>query len=213
MLPRKQRGNPPSVACNSPWWSCSVATDKAIGDCPPPGHPCDRVRVLLLLISRRQMPHHLTLALSVGLSRRDRSARRTSVVIDFSGQLKGLEASALAYSDLSVEGKTDEAAKGLFRALRWAETQPSAQRLLIAGAYCQYPDRLARSVSFVVKPWFRTCFFSKAFAPVPITVVYGCHASRESQIFCNVATAVVLWCISTNSSIQHEPLSRLFVSI
>lgn len=76
----------------------------------------------------------LTFAISVGLSCRDRFLHRTSVVVDFSGQLKGLEASALAYSDLSVEGNTDEAAEGLFRALRWAETRPSAQRLLIAGA-------------------------------------------------------------------------------
>ncbi|CAM9307161.1 unnamed protein product [Ectocarpus sp. 12 AP-2014] len=61
------------------------------------------------------------------------SMARTSVVIDFAGQLKGLQASAVAYSDLSSEGSADEAAKGLFRALRWAERQPSAQRLLIAG--------------------------------------------------------------------------------
>ena len=60
---------------------------------------------------------------------------RTSVVIDFAGQLKGLQASSVAYADLSIEGSVDEAAEGLFRSLRWAETQPSAQRLLIAGAY------------------------------------------------------------------------------
>ncbi len=62
-------------------------------------------------------------------------AHRTSVVIDFAGQLKGLQPSSVAYADLSIEGNVDEAAEGLFRALRWAETQPSAQRLLIAGAY------------------------------------------------------------------------------
>ncbi|CAM9334401.1 unnamed protein product [Ectocarpus sp. 4 AP-2014] len=61
------------------------------------------------------------------------SMARTSVVVDFAGQMKGLQASAVAYSDLSIEGSADEAAKGLFRALRWAERQPSAQRLLIAG--------------------------------------------------------------------------------
>lgn len=65
-----------------------------------------------------------------------RGAHRTSVVLDFAGQLKGLQASAMAYSDLSVEGRADEAAEGLFRALRWAERQQSAQRLLIAGACC-----------------------------------------------------------------------------
>lgn len=63
------------------------------------------------------------------------AACRTSVVIDFAGQLKSLEAVALAYSDISVTGDVEEAAKGLFRALRWAEGRPSAQRLLIVGAY------------------------------------------------------------------------------
>lgn len=63
-----------------------------------------------------------------------RDAHRTSVVIDFAGQLQGLQASSLAYSDLSAAGNAEEAAEGLFRALRWAERQPSAQRLLIAGA-------------------------------------------------------------------------------
>lgn len=61
------------------------------------------------------------------------AADRTSVVVDFAGQLKGLKACAMAYSDLSVEGSAEEAAEGLFRALRWAERQPSAHRLLIAG--------------------------------------------------------------------------------
>lgn len=56
-------------------------------------------------------------------------------MIDFAGQLKGLEAVALAYLDLSVNGDVEGAATGLFRALRWAEGQPSAQRLLIVGAY------------------------------------------------------------------------------
>lgn len=59
------------------------------------------------------------------------------MVVDFAGQLKRLQASALAYSDLSVKGDAEEAAEGLFRALRWAEGQPLAQRLLIAGA-CQF---------------------------------------------------------------------------
>lgn len=56
------------------------------------------------------------------------------MVVDFAGQLKCLEPAALAYSDLSVSGDANEAAEGLFRALRWAEGQASAQRLLIAGA-------------------------------------------------------------------------------
>lgn len=58
---------------------------------------------------------------------------RTSVVIDFAGRLKRLEPLALAYLDLSVGGDAEEAATGLFEALRWAEAQPSAQRLLISG--------------------------------------------------------------------------------
>ena len=53
--------------------------------------------------------------------------------MDFAGQLAGLQSAALAYSDLSVAGDPKEAAEGLFRALRWAEGQPSAERLLIAG--------------------------------------------------------------------------------
>ncbi|CAM9232071.1 unnamed protein product, partial [Pylaiella littoralis] len=72
---------------------------------------------------------------------------RTSVVVDFAGQLIGLQASALAYSDLSVEGNADEAAEGLFRALRWAETQPSAQRLLIAGLPSTSSGDLAAAVN------------------------------------------------------------------
>eukprot|EP00904_Undaria_pinnatifida_P012700 jgi/Undpi1/8560/HiC_scaffold_25.g11025.m1 len=58
---------------------------------------------------------------------------RTSVVVDYAGQLLGLKSAALAYSDLSVKGDPEEAAEGLFRALRWAEGQPEAERLLIAG--------------------------------------------------------------------------------
>lgn len=58
---------------------------------------------------------------------------RTSVVIDFAGQLKELEALALAYADLSASGDAEEAATGLFEALRWAEARPLAQRLLICG--------------------------------------------------------------------------------
>lgn len=58
---------------------------------------------------------------------------KTSVVIDFAGQLKRLEAVAQAYLDLSAGGDAEEAAAGLFEGLRWAEAQPSAQRLLISG--------------------------------------------------------------------------------
>lgn len=55
------------------------------------------------------------------------------MVVDYAGQLLGLKSAALAYSDLSVKGDPEEAAEGLFRALRWAEGQPEAERLLIAG--------------------------------------------------------------------------------
>ncbi|CAM9606318.1 unnamed protein product [Scytosiphon promiscuus] len=72
---------------------------------------------------------------------------RTSVVVDFAGQLKGLQPSAMAYSDLSVEGSADEAAEGLFRALRWAERQPSAHRLLIAGLPSTSSGDLAAAVN------------------------------------------------------------------
>ncbi|CAM9163862.1 unnamed protein product, partial [Hapterophycus canaliculatus] len=72
---------------------------------------------------------------------------RTSVVVDFAGQLKGLHACALAYSDLSVEGSAGEAAEGLFRALRWAERQPSAHRLLIAGLPSTSSGDLAAAVN------------------------------------------------------------------
>lgn len=61
------------------------------------------------------------------------SLAKTSVVIDFAGHLKRLEAVAQAYVDLSERGDAAEAAAGLFEGLRWAEAQPSAQRLLISG--------------------------------------------------------------------------------
>ena len=74
--------------------------------------------------------------------------RRKSVVIDFGGRLKSLESMALAYSDLSTQGDAGEAAEGLFGALRWAEGQPTAQRLLIAGRerlYALIQDKLSHS--------------------------------------------------------------------
>ena len=94
--------------------------------------------VLRQVFSHLTWPSTLASLIGIGLQ------NRTSVIIDFSGQLKGLEGSAVAYSDLSVEGDTDEAAEGLFRALRWADTQPSAQRLLIAGMCCQASAAVAR---------------------------------------------------------------------
>lgn len=56
-------------------------------------------------------------------------------MIDFAGQLRGLENVAQAYADLSVNGDAEEAATGLFAALRWAEAQPSAKRLIICSEY------------------------------------------------------------------------------
>jgi tRNA threonylcarbamoyl adenosine modification protein (Sua5/YciO/YrdC/YwlC family) len=58
--------------------------------------------------------------------------RAQCVVVDFAGKLRALQASALAYRDLSESGSAAEAARCLFDALRWAENVPGAGRVLIA---------------------------------------------------------------------------------
>lgn len=55
-----------------------------------------------------------------------------SVIIDFSGSLASLEPLSLAYRDLSPSSSIAEAARMLFDTLRWAETVPGCQRVLIA---------------------------------------------------------------------------------
>lgn len=142
---------------------------------------------------------------SNGLSRRDRFAHRTSVVIDFSGQLKQLEEYALTYADLSVEGNTDKAAEGLFRALRWAETRPSAQRLLIAGAFCQSPQRL---LEFLPLHSFQTQVLRLAplkYSKILLFIkIYRRHTSRQSRScgFERSAGLTVLGCEARNQCHQ-----------
>lgn len=56
----------------------------------------------------------------------------TCVIVDFAGRLKGLEATARAYRDLSVAGDAKVAANALFDTLRWAEGVPGAANVFIA---------------------------------------------------------------------------------
>lgn len=59
-------------------------------------------------------------------------ALRSAVILDFLGQLAHYSTHCLAYRDLSVSGDATAAARGLFAALRWAELQPHATRVLMA---------------------------------------------------------------------------------
>lgn len=108
---------------------------------------------------------------------------RTSVVIDFAGQLKGLQAYSMAYSDLSVAGNADEAAEGLFRALRWAERQPSAQRLLIAGACKLF-------VSFYLPGLLLFAGGTRQFQHCSCSTVGGCEARHR-------------WLLTTQQLLPH----------
>lgn len=60
-----------------------------------------------------------------------REELKSSVIIDFNGQLKTISNMGLAYRDLSVSGCTIEAAHNLFEYLRWTETVPEAKRVLL----------------------------------------------------------------------------------
>lgn len=57
---------------------------------------------------------------------------RSIVILDFLGQLSHYSAHCLAYRDLSASGDATAAARSLFAALRWAELQPHATRVLMA---------------------------------------------------------------------------------
>lgn len=58
---------------------------------------------------------------------------RQAVVIDFGGQLKAGEASAVAYRELVTPGGgASSAARAVFEALRWAEAVPGARAVLLA---------------------------------------------------------------------------------
>lgn len=54
------------------------------------------------------------------------------VVIDFAGKLSSLKSQSLSYCDLSVDGDTSVAARGLFAALRWAENVIGAKSVFLA---------------------------------------------------------------------------------
>ncbi len=67
-------------------------------------------------------------------------------LIDFQGTLSALRSHVLAYRDLSTEGNVEEAAQGLFDALRWTETT-RAQHVLIQDVSFQQDSALAPSVA------------------------------------------------------------------
>jgi len=54
------------------------------------------------------------------------------VIIDYAGQYASWQEKCLAYRELSTTGNAAEGARGLFDALRWAESIPHAQYVLIA---------------------------------------------------------------------------------
>jgi Putative GTP-binding controlling metal-binding len=60
-----------------------------------------------------------------------------SVVLDFGSALAALQQECLAYRDLSPSGSSAEAARALFDALRWAEAQSGAVRVIMAECPCE----------------------------------------------------------------------------
>jgi hypothetical protein len=58
--------------------------------------------------------------------------RNSAVVIDFGQRLVHLAPRCLAYRDLSASGDSAEAARNLFKFLRWAELVAGAERVFIA---------------------------------------------------------------------------------
>lgn len=56
---------------------------------------------------------------------------KSTVIIDFNGQLKSLQDRALSYRDLSISGNTSEAARNLFEYLRWSENVQGAAKVLL----------------------------------------------------------------------------------
>jgi Putative GTP-binding controlling metal-binding len=68
-----------------------------------------------------------------------------SVVLDFGGALAALQQQCLAYRDLSPSGSSAEAARALFDALRWAEGQSGAVRVIMAACPCD-PATAATSI-------------------------------------------------------------------
>lgn len=54
------------------------------------------------------------------------------IVLDFAGQLKDVQGQCMAYRDLSATGDIYEARAALFSTLRWTESIPSAQLVLMA---------------------------------------------------------------------------------
>jgi Putative GTP-binding controlling metal-binding len=69
-----------------------------------------------------------------------------SVVLDFGGALAALQQECVAYRDLSPSGSSAEAARALFDALRWAEAQSGAVRVIMAACPCE-PATAATSIT------------------------------------------------------------------
>jgi len=67
------------------------------------------------------------------------AALHESVVLDYGGYLIAYADQALAYRDLSPKGDTQEAARGLFAALRWTEDIEGAKRVLICDVMAAAP--------------------------------------------------------------------------
>jgi Putative GTP-binding controlling metal-binding len=68
-------------------------------------------------------------------------------VLDFGGALAALKQECLAYRDLSPNGSSAEAARSLFDALRWAEAQSGAVRVIMAACPCEPAAAASSSTS------------------------------------------------------------------
>jgi L-threonylcarbamoyladenylate synthase len=65
-------------------------------------------------------------------SRQSTLSQHGIVIIDFAQRLQALESFALVYRDLSPSGSSVEGARNLFDYLRWAESVPGAQMVLVS---------------------------------------------------------------------------------
>jgi L-threonylcarbamoyladenylate synthase len=71
---------------------------------------------------------------------------KTVIVIDFGGILAKWQPHALAYRDLSVSGKSEEAAQAVFDTLRWAEQVAEGRQILFPHLDDESEDALVLAV-------------------------------------------------------------------
>jgi len=89
-------------------------------------HYSPNVKSFLLSIDRfNQLKQEATPC----LNSREEDILKSSVVVDFAGQLRSLETKSLSYKDLSLSGDSKEAASKLFETLHWAEEVEGVKRI------------------------------------------------------------------------------------